>query len=284
MISLSSKPVIEKRTLELLEKSKAFKALHGRAPRLCVILIGEDPASQVYVSKKGTAAEKVEFTHETILFKKEVSVAEVRKKLDELNRDANVDGILIQRPLPSQFSELEAVYYVAPKKDVDCLHPENVGLLVSGYSRFLPCTPAGIMVLLKHYGLSVSGRIVCVIGRSAIVGKPLAALLLSENATVIQVHSKTKDPATLCKQADFVFVAAGVSNLVNQDWIKPGAVVVDVGIHRNADGKLSGDVNVASVGTLPSAMTPVPGGVGPMTIQLLLENTLTAALLSVKKS
>ena len=224
------------------------------------------------------------FTHETILFKKDASVAEVRQKLDELNQNPGVDGILIQRPLPPQFSEREAVFYVKPEKDVDCLHPENVGLLVSGNPRFLPCTPAGIMVLLKHYGLSVSGKIACVVGRSAIVGKPLAALLLGENATVIQVHTKTKNPAELCRQADFVFAAAGAKDLITKDWVKPGAVVVDVGIHRGSDNKLTGDVNVASLGNLPSALTPVPGGVGPMTIQLLLENTFTSAEMAVKKS
>jgi methylenetetrahydrofolate dehydrogenase (NADP+)/methenyltetrahydrofolate cyclohydrolase len=166
---------------------------------------------------------------------------------------------------------------VNPEKDVDCLHPENIGLLVTGNPRFIPCTPGGILLLLDHYRIPLEGRTVAVIGRSAIVGKPLAALLLSRNASVIQVHRKTSNPATLCSLADLLFVAAGSRGLVEKSWIKPGAVVVDVGIHRNSDGKIVGDVDTASVDGIPGAMTPVPGGVGPMTIQVLMENTYAAA-------
>jgi len=277
MQKLLAKPLIDLKRTTLAQKTASLQAKLGRAPHLSVILVGEDPASQVYVEKKGIAAERVGFTHETILFPAHASVDEVLKKTQELNANPNVDGILIQRPLPPQFQEREVVFWVDPKKDVDCLHPENVGLLVGGAPRFLPCTPAGILALLKHYGLSVAGRTACVIGRSSIVGKPLAALLLSENATVIQVHRKTKNPAELCRLADFVFAAAGSYSLVTADWIKPGAVVIDVGVHRGADGKLSGDVNVESVGDTPSALSPVPGGVGPMTIQMLLENTYASA-------
>ena len=278
MIRLISKPVIAKKSAELALKTKELKSRVGRAPHLSVILIGNDPASQVYVSKKGQAAEAVGFTHETILFPENATRDDVMRKLKELNDSKIVDGILIQRPLPPQFNEKEAVFWANPEKDVDCLHPENVGLLVNGNPRFLPCTPAGVLQLLSFYEIDVSGKVACVIGRSAIVGKPLAALLLAKNASVIQLHRGTKNPESLCKLADLVFVAAGSKKLVNQNWIKPGAVVVDVGIHRGNDGKLCGDVDFESVETLASAITPVPGGVGPMTIQVLLENTYAALL------
>ena len=277
MIRLIAKPLIALKTIELAAKTAELKKRLGRAPHLSVILIGSDPASQVYVSKKGTAAEAVGFTHETILFPENATLPQVKAKLDELNQSSLVDGILIQRPLPRQFSENDAVFWVKPEKDVDCLHPENVGLLVNGNPRFLPCTPAGVLQLLEYYQISIAGKIACVIGRSAIVGKPLAALLLSKNASVIQIHRGTQSPKNLCKLADLVFVAAGAKGLVNQEWIKPGAVVVDVGIHRGSDGKLSGDVDFESVQSVASAVTPVPGGVGPMTIQVLLENTFTSA-------
>lgn len=277
MKKLLAKPVIEARKADLAQKTLELKKLLGRVPHLAVVLVGDDPASQVYVEKKGIAAEAVHFSHETILFPKDASVEEVKEKIEALNQDRGVDGILIQRPLPASFKETEVVFWVHPEKDVDCLHPENVGLLSSGNPRFEPCTPSGILVLLEHYGFSVAGKIACVIGRSAIVGKPLAMLLTARDATVIQVHRKTKNPETLCKQADFVFVAAGTRGLVNEKWIKAGAVVIDVGIHRGNDGKLYGDVDTASVAEIPAALSPVPGGVGPMTIQVLLENTYRSA-------
>jgi methylenetetrahydrofolate dehydrogenase (NADP+)/methenyltetrahydrofolate cyclohydrolase len=278
MLALLAKPVVEARTKELHAKSAALKSKIGRAPHLAVLLVGNDPASEVYVGRKGKAAESVGFTHETILFDKTSTPEQVRKKVEELNLNPMVDGILIQRPLPAHFSEKDAIFWVTPKKDVDCLHPENVGLLVSGDARFLSCTPGGIMLLLEHYGIKVDKKIACVIGRSAIVGKPLAALLLSKNASVIQIHRSTPNPEQLCAQADLVFVAAGVKGLVKKEWIKKDAVVIDVGVHRNEQNKLSGDVDVESVGDLPSALSPVPGGVGPMTIQVLLENTYQSAL------
>jgi methylenetetrahydrofolate dehydrogenase (NADP+)/methenyltetrahydrofolate cyclohydrolase len=277
MKKLFAKPLLELKRAELLQKSTQLKAKKGRAPHLAVVLVGEDPASQVYVSKKGEAAEAVGFTHETILFPVDASIETVKNKVQALNRDPKVDGILIQRPLPKQFHERDAVLWVSPEKDVDCLHPENIGLLVSGHARFAPCTPGGIMQLLAHYGISVEKKTVCVIGRSAIVGKPLASLLLAQNASVIQIHRSTPNPQELCRLADVVFAAAGQRALVTREWLKEGAVLVDVGIHRGADGKLSGDVDVASVEGIASAITPVPGGVGPMTIQVLLENTFASA-------
>ena len=276
MINLAAKPILALRRAELTKKTAALKQKVGRAPHLSVVLVGSDPASQVYVGKKETTAKEIGFTSETILFPENATPSEVFAKIKELNANPLVDGILIQRPLPKQFSEKEAIFWVDPKKDVDCLHPENVGLLVTGDPRFLPCTPAGVMIILEHYQIPVSGKVVCVVGRSAIVGKPLAALLLSKNATLIQVHRSTKNPEELCKLADVVFAAAGAPRLINKNWIKPGAAIIDVGIHRGPDGKLFGDVDAESVKEVASALTPVPGGVGPMTIQVLLENTFLA--------
>jgi methylenetetrahydrofolate dehydrogenase (NADP+)/methenyltetrahydrofolate cyclohydrolase len=277
MILLSAKPVVEKRRSELHARTVALGIKLGRTPHLSVILIGDDPASQVYVGRKASAALKVGFTSETIRFPKDVSAETVFKRVQALNADPKVDGVLIQRPLPPQLKEKDVALWVAPSKDVDCLHPENIGLLVTGNPRFIPCTPGGILLLLDHYGISIEGKTVCVIGRSAIVGKPLASLLLSRNASLIQVHRSTPDPASLCKLGDLVFVAAGSKGLLKRNWLKPGAVVVDVGIHRDAEGKITGDVDTESVANIPHALTPVPGGVGPMTIQVLLENTFTAA-------
>ncbi len=277
MILLSAKPVVQKRRAELLAKTDAIKKRLGRAPHLSVILIGDDPASQVYVDRKANAAMKVGFTSETIRFPKDISANAVLKRVRELNSEKKVDGILIQRPLPPQLREKDVSLWVDPAKDVDCLHPENIGLLVTGNPRFMPCTPGGILLLLDHYGITIEGKTVCVIGRSAIVGKPLASLLLSRNASLIQVHRSTPDAASLCKLGDLVFVAAGSKGLLKRNWLKPGSVVVDVGIHRDGAGKITGDVDTESIADLPMALTPVPGGVGPMTIQVLLENTFTAA-------
>jgi methylenetetrahydrofolate dehydrogenase (NADP+)/methenyltetrahydrofolate cyclohydrolase len=277
MIRLAAKPVIELRRQALKEKTLELKSRISRAPHLSVILVGEDPASQIYVNRKASAAIEVGFTSETLRFPKAVSPEEVRACVARLNADPKVDGILIQRPLPAAFDETEASRWVMPEKDVDCLHPENIGLLVNGNPRFLPCTPGGILILLDHYGIALEGKTVCVIGRSSIVGKPLASLLLSRNCTLIQIHRKTKNPAGLCRLADLVFVAAGSRGLVKKDWIQPGSVVVDVGIHRDSAGKVVGDVDAGELADLPRAMTPVPGGVGPMTIQVLLENTFTSA-------
>lgn len=203
-IKLTAKPVIEKMTESLKLRTRQLQDRLGRAPHLSVAH-GEDPASQVYVRNKGLAAERVGFTHETILFSAATPIETVKKKVAELNSSDQVDGILIQRPLPKNYSEAEAVLWVSPEKDVDCLHPENVGLLINGNPRFLPCTPAGIIEILEHHQIKIEGTVSCIIGRSAIVGKPLAALLLWKNSTVLQVHRSTKDPAHWCKQADLVF-------------------------------------------------------------------------------
>jgi methylenetetrahydrofolate dehydrogenase (NADP+)/methenyltetrahydrofolate cyclohydrolase len=278
VIQLRAKPVLEIRRQALRERVATRVASGLRPPKLCVVLIGDHPASQIYVGRKEKMAGLVGFERETIRFPANASPEAVRLRVSALNDDPSVDGVLIQRPLPPAFEEKEVCLWVSPDKDVDCLHPENIGLLLTGNPRFLPCTPGGILILLEHYGLSVAGKTACVIGRSMIVGKPLAALLLSRNASVIQIHRQTPDPVSLCRMADFVFVAAGSQGLLKREWIRPGAVVVDVGIHRLPDGRITGDVDTESVGELPSALTPVPGGVGPMTIQVLLENTFTSSL------
>jgi methylenetetrahydrofolate dehydrogenase (NADP+)/methenyltetrahydrofolate cyclohydrolase len=278
MILLKAKPVIEERRRALKERVSELKMAGKRVPHLTVVLVGEDPASQIYVGRKEKMAELVGFTHDTIRFPGDVAPELVQKTVTELNANNKVDGVLIQRPLPPQFLEKDVALWVHPEKDVDCLHPENIGLLVTGNPRFNPCTPGGILILLDHYGIKVQNKTVCVIGRSAIVGKPLAALLLSRNASVIQVHRSTPNPAELCRQADVICVAAGAKALVKKNWVKPGAVIIDVGIHRTEAGSITGDVDVDSVGEVPSALSPVPGGVGPMTIQVLLENTFTSAL------
>ena len=207
----------------------------------------------------------------------ETSEEELIAKINQLNEDKNVHGILVQLPLPKHISEDNVINAISPNKDVDAFHPANVGKIVIGKYDFLPCTPAGVMELLKFYNVEISGKECVVIGRSNIVGKPMALLLLAENGTVTVCHSRTKDLAEVAKRADILVVAIGKANFVGKDMVKPGAVVIDVGINRLPDGKLAGDVDFASVADKTSFITPVPGGVGPMTITMLLKNTLTAA-------
>ncbi|MBL7715952.1 MAG: bifunctional 5,10-methylenetetrahydrofolate dehydrogenase/5,10-methenyltetrahydrofolate cyclohydrolase [Bdellovibrionales bacterium] len=277
MLLLSAKPVVEKLNHEVFLRVKEVTKKLGRAPKLSVILVGNDPASQIYTSKKGEAAVKLGMLHESHHLPASVTPQEVKKLVDRLNEDPTVDGILIQRPLPKSFIEEEVVYWVDPSKDVDAFHPENAGRLVLGLPCFRPCTPHGVMEILDHYGLSVSGKTACVIGRSSIVGKPLGSLLLQRDATVFQCHSKSPDLKKIAASCDFLFVAVGRMGLVGQDYIKKGAVVVDVGIHRNAQGKVVGDVLFDEVKDIAQAITPVPGGVGPMTIAVLMQNTVWSA-------
>lgn len=278
MIVMKAKPLVERRRDLLKQKTEALIQTLGRAPSLAVILVGDDPSSRIYVTNKTKAAQSLGFKGEIFEFEKSVPPAKVYELVQQLNADPDVDGILIQRPLPPSFKNEEVMFWVLPEKDVDCLHPENIGLLVSGTPRFYPCTPAGILNLLDFYQLSVEGKIACIIGRSNIVGKPLASMLLSRNASIIHIHRSTRKPEELCRIADFLFVAAGSKHLVKRDWVKPGAVVIDVGIHKTDEGKLTGDVEMDSITTIASAITPVPGGVGPMTIQMLMENTFQAAM------
>ncbi|MBC7384633.1 MAG: bifunctional 5,10-methylenetetrahydrofolate dehydrogenase/5,10-methenyltetrahydrofolate cyclohydrolase [Cryobacterium sp.] len=249
----------------------------GRRPALRVVIVGEDPASQIYVAHKEKLAAEIGMDSLTVRFPSNVPSSTVRDAVAELNSDPNVDGILIQRPLPKHFREEDVLLWILPAKDVDAFHPETVGRMVLGLEGFTPCTPGGCLKLLDFYGYDVRGKIACVVGRSSIVGKPLAALLLARDATVLHCHSQTNDLASMTRQADFLFVAIGKGEFIRKEHVKPGAVVVDVGVSRNEDGKIVGDVAYEEVSEIAAALTPVPGGIGPMTILGLLENTLTSA-------
>ncbi len=277
MIKLLGKPVAEAIEQNVLFRTTQFIAKFRRPPQLCVVLVGNDPASQIYTRKKGEAATALGMSHRTISLNINSIPEQVKKVVDQLNSDPLVDGILIQRPLPKNFLENEVLNWVTPEKDVDGFHPINSGKLYLGLPSLQPCTPAGVMALLNHYQIQISGKIACVIGRSSIVGKPMASLLLKADATVLQCHSKTPRLRELTLQADLLVVAAGKMNLIDSTYIRKGAVVIDVGIHRTPEGKILGDVLYDSVASRASAMTPVPGGVGIMTIATLMQNTITAA-------
>lgn len=279
---LSAKPLVEKTQGELRSRVEAVKKKRGTPPKLVVVLVGEDPASVIYTSNKGKAATTAGMNHETIKFPESATPTDVFSKIKKLNDDSSVDGILIQRPLPKGFLEEEVIYWISPEKDVDCFHPENLGKLWLGMKGFKSCTPFGVMRLLDHYGISVSGKTVCVIGRSSIVGKPMTALLLNADATPIQCHSKTKDLKNFTLQADILVVAAGKPHLIDNSYVKKGAVVIDVGIHRTSEGKIIGDVNTESLMGHAAAVSPVPGGVGMTTINSLLLNTVFGAENSLK--
>ncbi len=262
---------------EIKEETAAFIAERGYAPGLAVVIVGENPASQVYVRNKARACEEVGFYSEVHALPEETTQAELNALVDRLNADEKIHGILVQLPLPRHLDETEVLLRIDPDKDVDAFHPYNVGEIMIGDYRFLPCTPAGVMALLERSGIDPCGKSCVVIGRSNIVGKPMAMLLLHANGTVTICHSKTPNLAKVCRQADILVVAIGRADFVGADMVKPGAVVIDVGMNRRTDGKLTGDVNFAEVEPIASAITPVPGGVGPMTITMLLKNTLTAA-------
>jgi len=249
----------------------------GVTPGLAVILVGEDPASQVYVRNKKKACEEVGFVSEEYLLPANVPQAELMALIARLNEREEIDGILVQLPLPKGLDEKEVLLAIDPRKDVDAFHPTNVGKIMIGDFDFLPCTPAGVMKLLDAYGIDPAGKECVVVGRSNIVGKPQAMLLLHRHGTVTVCHSRTKDLAEVTRRADILVAAVGKAALITGDMIKPGAVVIDVGMNRNAEGKLCGDVDFASVSEKASFLTPVPGGVGPMTITMLMRNTLTAA-------
>ncbi|MBQ3183466.1 MAG: bifunctional methylenetetrahydrofolate dehydrogenase/methenyltetrahydrofolate cyclohydrolase FolD [Clostridia bacterium] len=246
-------------------------------PGLAVILVGEDPASQVYVRNKKKACADVGIYSESYDLAAETSQAELLELIDKLNNKDDIHGILVQLPLPKHIDETAVINAIVPEKDVDAFHPVNVGKIMTGDYDFLPCTPAGVMCLLKHYNIDPSGKECVVVGRSNIVGKPQAMLLLHANGTVTICHSRTKDLKAKCLEADILVVAIGKPDFITGDMVKEGAVVVDVGINRKADGKLTGDVDFATVEPKASYITPVPGGAGPMTITMLLKNTVKAA-------
>ena len=246
-------------------------------PGLAVILVGSDPASQVYVRNKNKACEEVGFYSEMYTLPEETSMEQLLGLIEQLNESPQIHGILVQLPLPKHLDEEKVILAIDPRKDVDAFHPTNVGKIMIGNHSFLPCTPAGVMELLKRSGVEISGKECVVIGRSNIVGKPQAMLLLHENATVTICHSRTKDLPSVCRRADILVSAVGRAGFVTADMVKDDAVVIDVGINRNAEGKLCGDVDFDNVAPKTSFITPVPGGVGPMTITMLMKNTLTAA-------
>ncbi len=262
---------------EIKEETAAFSAERGYVPGLAVVIVGEDPASQVYVRNKAKACEEVGFYSEVYRLPAETAQDELNALVDRLNADERIHGILVQLPLPKHLDETEVLLRIDPKKDVDAFHPYNVGKIMIGDYDFLPCTPAGVMALLERSGIDPAGKKCVVIGRSNIVGKPMAMLLLHANGTVTVCHSRTKDLPSVTREADILVVAIGRADFVGADMVKPGAVVIDVGMNRREDGKLTGDVDFAAVEPIASAITPVPGGVGPMTITMLLQNTLTAA-------
>lgn len=249
----------------------------GVTPALAVVVVGNDPASAVYVRNKHKACLAVGIASYEYALPEETTEDELLALIRDLNQNREIHGILVQLPLPRHISEEKVLLAIDPKKDVDAFHPTNVGRLVAGNYDFLPCTPAGVMELLRYYKTDIDGKHCVILGRSNIVGKPMAHLMLEANATVTVCHSHTKNLAEITKQADILVVAIGKANFVHADMIKPGAVVIDVGINRLADGTLAGDVATSEVEAVASAITPVPGGVGPMTIAILMKNTLTAA-------
>lgn len=270
---------------ELKQEVQHLKEKYGVTPGLVTILVGEDPASQSYVRAKQQAAHELGFYSVQENRPADISEEELLKLIDQYNKDPKIDGILVQLPLPKHINETKVLYAIDPSKDVDAFHPFNVGKLMIGEPDFLPCTPAGIQELLVRSGVETSGAEVVVIGRSNIVGKPIAVMLMQKgpgaNATVTVCHTRTRDVTFHTKRADILIVAAGVAEYVKGDWIKPGAVVIDVGVNevgRTADGKriLKGDVAFDEAKEVASMITPVPGGVGPMTITMLMKNTVRA--------
>ncbi len=262
---------------ELAEETKALIAETGVTPGLAVIIVGDNPASQVYVRNKRRACEELGYYSEAYELPTETTQEELMALVRRLNGEEKIHGILVQLPLPKHLDEHEVLLAIDPKKDVDAFHPTNVGRIMIGDYDFLPCTPAGVMALLEKSGISPAGKEVVVVGRSNIVGKPQAMLMLHANATVTICHSRTADLPAVCRRADILVAAIGKADFFTADYVKEGAVVIDVGMNRRADGKLTGDVDFASVEPKASYITPVPGGVGPMTITMLMQNTLTAA-------
>lgn len=267
---------------KLKEQTAEFVNEYGYAPGLAVIIVGEDPASKVYVNNKHKACLEVGFVSEVYRLPEETTMEELLALVDKLNNDEKIHGILCQLPLPKHLNEEEVILRINPDKDVDAFHPINTGKIMIGNNNFVPCTPAGVMKLIESTGTDICGKECVVVGRSNIVGKPQAMLLLQKNGTVTICHSRTRDLKEVTKRADILVVAVGIPNFVTGDMIKEGAVVMDVGINRLPDGKLTGDVDFESAEKVASYITPVPGGVGPMTITMLLENTLTAAKIQVK--
>ena len=268
---------------EEIKVEAAALTAKGTQPGLAVIIVGEDPASQIYVRNKEKACDEVGFYSEKYALPAETTEAELTALIDKLNKDDKIHGILVQSPLPKHLDEKRIVAQILPIKDVDAFSEENVGKITLGTPRFLPCTPAGIMELLKRYNIETKGKHAVVVGRSNIVGKPMGLLLLGADCTVTTCHSRTVDLAKYTREADILVAAVGKSKLIKGDMVKDGAVIIDVGMNRDENGKLTGDVDYAECEPKASYITPVPGGVGPMTITMLLQNTLVSAKEAAEK-
>lgn len=274
-VILDGKATADNRLNALALKIQSIADSNKPLPKLVVMLIGDNPASQVYVNKKAKTAHKLGMLSEVLTYPANASQDFITDELKKLNADPSVHGILIQLPLPKHLDSLALLSQIDPNKDVDGLHPNNLGKLLAGQMPVAkPCTPAGMITLLETYKVKIEGKHAVVIGRSNIVGKPMGLLLLAENATVTYCHSKTPNLAAMAKQADIIVAAVGIPELITPEYCKPGVVILDVGINRTAEGKLVGDVNFNAVKDIASAITPVPGGVGPMTIATLMENTV----------
>ncbi|WYP25206.1 bifunctional methylenetetrahydrofolate dehydrogenase/methenyltetrahydrofolate cyclohydrolase FolD [Alkalihalobacillus sp. FSL W8-0930] len=274
---MNGKELAASKQAEMKERVQALTE-QGIVPGLAVILVGDNQASQTYVRSKQRSCEKAGIHSELRHLSDETTEEELLNHIRELNEDPTIDGILVQLPLPKQISEQAVIEAISPTKDVDGFHPISIGKMMTGEKTFLPCTPHGIIELLRASNVDIAGKHAVVVGRSNIVGKPVGQLLLNEHATVTYCHSRTPDLNAITKQADILVVAVGIAKLIKKEDVKPGAVVVDVGMNRDENGKLCGDVDFADVETVASHLTPVPGGVGPMTITMLLENTIESAI------
>ncbi len=280
---LDGKALSKKIESEVADAAAALKERSGRVPGLAVVLVGNDPASHTYVGMKKKACDRVGFYSVTHEMPETISQQAIEQTIVMMNDNPNIDGILVQLPLPAHIDTTRLLELVAPHKDVDGFHPFNAGRLMTGLDGFVPCTPLGVMELLAEYGIDPKGKDVVVVGASNIVGKPMAALLLNAHATVTVTHIHTKDLKAHTSNADIVLVGAGVINLIKEDMVKTGAVVIDIGTNRTEDGRLVGDVDFEHVSPKCSYITPVPGGVGPMTTTMLLQNTLKAAELHAQE-
>jgi len=274
--TIDGKEVSRKKRIEIQTNVQNLKK-EGVVPGLAVILVGNDDASRTYVANKQKACKELGIYSELITFDSTVTQDILLSKIYELNESNEIHGILVQLPLPDHLDEDEIINAISPMKDVDGFHPINVGKMVIGQDALMPCTPSGVIVMLEDKGISLSGKHVVIVGRSNIVGKPLGQMLLNRDATVTYCHSKTRDLASYTNQADILVAAVGRANFITADYVKQGAVVIDVGINRNEEGKLCGDVAYHQVKDMASYITPVPGGVGPMTITMLMYNTAKAA-------
>lgn len=280
---IDGKALAAKMQAALAAKTALIKEQTGKVPGLVVILVGEDAASQVYVRNKERSALAAGFKSEVIRVPETITEAELLELIATYNQDENWHGILVQLPLPAHIDEEKVLLAIDPTKDVDGFHPMNMGKLWSGHAVMVPSTPAGVMEMFKEYNVDLSGKTAVVIGRSNIVGKPMAQLLMDANATVTIAHSRTKNLAEVARTADILVVAIGRAKFVTKEFVKEGAVVIDVGMNRDENGKLCGDVDFAAVSEVASLITPVPGGVGPMTITMLMEQTYHAFELSLEK-